>query len=62
MEQVMQWRLILEDFQSSKKIAEDALIRLDIVDTPIHVKNNIKQMQNQQKDRDLIKIVQTSKD
>ena len=48
-EQVMQWRLILEGYspelihiQGSKNIAADALNRLDIVDTPNPVKNSIK--------------------
>ena len=47
-EQVMQWGHILEEYspeliyiQSSKNIAADALSRLDIVDTPNPVKNNI---------------------
>ena len=45
----MQWRRILEKYsleviqnQGSKNIAADALSRLDIVDTPIPVKINIK--------------------
>ena len=48
-ERVMRWRLILEEYspeliyiQGSKNIAADALSRLDIVDTPNPVKNNIK--------------------
>ena len=87
-ERVMQWRLILEEqnpeliyIQDSNNIAADALSRLDIVDTPNHVEDNIKSinehygledishptnfeiiMQNEQKDRDLIKMVQNNKD
>ena len=45
----MRWRLILEEYspkliyiQGSKNIAVDTLSRLDIVDTPNPVKNNIK--------------------
>ena len=48
-EQVMQWRLILEEYrpeliyiQGSKNIAADTLSRLDIGDTPELIKNNIK--------------------
>ena len=48
-EQVMRWRLILEEYspeliyiQGSKNSAADALSRLDIVDTPNPVNNNIK--------------------
>ena len=48
-ERVMRWRLILEEYgpeliyiQGSKNTAADALSRLDIVDTPNPVKNNIK--------------------
>ena len=47
-ERVMRWRLILEEYspeliyiQGSINIAADALSRLDIVDTPNPVKNNI---------------------
>ena len=86
----MGWGSILEDYipeliyiQGSKNIAADALSRLDIVDTPNPVKNNVKAinehyglddedmshpsnyktiMQNQQKDKELIKIAQTKKD
>ena len=74
----MRWRLILEEYsseliiiQDSKNIATDTLNRLDIVDTPNPVKNNIKFdsvedishptnyktiMQNQQKNKEFIKI------
>ena len=45
----MQWRLILEQYspeliyiQGSKNITADSLNRLDSVDTPNSVKNNIK--------------------
>ena len=69
--------------QGSKNIAADALSRLDIVDTPNPVKNNIRSInehygledddishptnyktivQNQEKDKDLIKIAQNNKD
>ena len=86
----MRWRLILEEYrpeliyiQGSKNIAADALSRLDIVDTPNPVKNEIKSInehyrlenedislstnyktiiQNQQKDKELIKIAQNNKD
>ena len=86
----MQWRLILEEYspelisiQGSKNIAADILSRLDIAETPIPVKNNMKSinkhyvledkdishptnnktiMQNQQKDKEFIKIVQNNKD
>ena len=50
-EQVMQWRLILEEYRSelmytqiSKNITADALSRLDIVDTLNPVKNNIESL------------------
>ena len=49
MKGVIQWRHILEEYdckliyiQVSKNIAADAFSRLDIVDSPIPVKNNIK--------------------
>ena len=49
MEKVMQWRLILEEYnpklihiQASKNIAPDILSRFDIGDTPNPVKNNMK--------------------
>ena len=86
----MRWRLILEEyspelnyFQGSKNIAATALSRLDIVDTPNPIENNIKPinehygldnediphptncetiMQNQQKDKEWIKIAQNNKD
>ena len=48
-ERVMRWRLILEEYgpeliyiQGSQNTAADALSRLDIVDTPNPVQNNIK--------------------
>ena len=48
-ERVLRWRLILEEYspkliyiQGSKNISADVLSRLDIVDTPNPVKNNIK--------------------
>ena len=47
-EQVMQWRLILEEYSpeliyihGSKDVAADALSRPDIVDTAYPIKNNI---------------------
>ena len=48
-ERVMRWRLILQEYNSDliysqgyKNIAPDAKSRLDIVDTPYPIKNNIK--------------------
>ena len=54
LEQVMKWRLIIEEYspeliniQESIKVAADAWSRLDIVDTPNPVKNNIKSINEQ---------------
>ena len=50
----MQWRFIPEEYspeliyiQGSKNIAPDALSRLDIVDTPNLIKNNMKSINEQ---------------
>ena len=88
-EQLMRWRLIFGEYsheriyiQGSKNIVAGVLSRLDIVDTPNPVRNNIISvneylgsededishptnyksiMQNQQKDKELIKIAQNHK-